>query len=112
MTINRRLNRIFRSDGRAVIVALDHGLIDGPCPGFESPADTIAAVVSGGADAILTSYGIARRFAVELADVGDPSKTPLPVDIRMFSILSPPKSCVNQRCDSFVTSRNCGTTTS
>jgi len=70
VTITRRLNHIFRSDGRAVIVALDHGLIDGPCPGFESPAETIAAVVSGGADAILTSYGIARRFAAELADVG------------------------------------------
>ena len=70
MTITRRLNHIFRSDGRAVIVALDHGLIDGPCPGFETPAETIAAVVSGGADAILTSYGIARRFATELADVG------------------------------------------
>jgi len=70
VTITRRLNHIFRSDGRAVIVALDHGLIDGPCPGFESPAETIAAVVSGGADAILTSYGIARRFAAELSDVG------------------------------------------
>ncbi len=70
MTITRRLNHIFGPDGRAVVVALDHGLIDGPCPGFERPADTIAAVVDGGADAILTSYGIARRFAAELASVG------------------------------------------
>jgi DhnA family fructose-bisphosphate aldolase class Ia len=70
LTITRRLNHIFRPDGRAVIVALDHGLIDGPCPGFERPAETIAAVVAGGADAILTSYGIARRFAAELSEVG------------------------------------------
>ncbi|MBI4883012.1 MAG: hypothetical protein HY826_03045 [Actinobacteria bacterium] len=69
MTI-RRLNRIFRADGRAVIVALDHGLIDGPCAGFEHPADVIAAVIAGGADAILTSYGIARRYANELSRVG------------------------------------------
>ncbi|MFQ5558206.1 MAG: class I fructose-bisphosphate aldolase [Acidimicrobiales bacterium] len=66
----RRLNRIFGPDGRAVIVALDHGLIDGPCPGFETPGATIAAVVEGGADAILTSYGIASRFAARLSRVG------------------------------------------
>ena len=51
-------------------MALDHGLIDGPCPGFETPGETIKAVVDGGADAILTSYGIARRFEEELAGVG------------------------------------------
>jgi len=67
---NQRLARIFADDGRTVIIALDHGLIDGPCPGFEQPASTISAVVAGGADAILTSYGIARNFADELGDVG------------------------------------------
>lgn len=66
----RRLNRIFGADGRAVIVALDHGLIDGPCEGFERPGETIDAVVAGGADAILTSFGIAERFAKRLAPVG------------------------------------------
>lgn len=66
----RRLNRIFRPDGRVVIVALDHGLLDGPCAGFERPGDTIAKVVEGGADAILTSFGIATRFARELSGVG------------------------------------------
>ncbi len=64
------LNRIFAPDGRTVIVALDHGLIDGPCAGFERPGATLAAVLEGGPDAILTSYGIALRFAAELADVG------------------------------------------
>jgi len=66
----RRLNRIFAEDGRAVIVALDHGLIDGPCEGFTPPGETIASVVAGGADAILTSFGIAEAFAGELARVG------------------------------------------
>ena len=70
MMTTRRLNRIFRPDGRALIVAMDHGLLDGPCPGLENPAETIAKVVAGGADAVLTSYGIARRFARELAPVG------------------------------------------
>ena len=66
----RRLSRIFAADGRTVIIALDHGLIDGPCEGFENPASTISAVVTGGADAILTSFGIAERLAAELGSVG------------------------------------------
>lgn len=70
MPIQRRLGHIFRPDGRALIVALDHGLIDGPKPGLERPGETIAKVVAGDADAVLTSYGVARRFAAELAPVG------------------------------------------
>ncbi|MEE9417820.1 MAG: hypothetical protein V3V01_21255 [Acidimicrobiales bacterium] len=69
MTV-RRLNRIFAPDGRTVIIALDHGLIDGPCEGFEDPGATIAAVIAGGADAILTSFGIAETYAAELSRVG------------------------------------------
>lgn len=66
----RRLSRIFQPDGRAVIVAFDHGLTEGPARGMESPAAVLAAIVAGGADAILTSYGTAVRFARELAPLG------------------------------------------
>ncbi len=69
MTI-RRLNHIFQPDGRALIVALDHGLIDGPAAGLENPASVLAQIVAGGADAILTSYGVATRFAREIAPLG------------------------------------------
>ena len=70
MSLKRRLNHIFRSDGRALIVSMDHGLVDGPKKGLEHPEETLAGVITGGADAILTSYGIARMFARELAQVG------------------------------------------
>lgn len=70
MQATRRINRIFRPDGRVLIVAMDHGLIDGPCKGLEDPGKTIAKIVAGGADAVLTSYGIASRFAKELAPIG------------------------------------------
>ncbi|MFO7635067.1 MAG: hypothetical protein R6W76_21145, partial [Caldilinea sp.] len=66
----RRLQHIFRKDGRTLIVAMDHGLIDGPCAGLERPAETIAKIKAGGADAVLTSYGVAKRFAAELAGLG------------------------------------------
>jgi DhnA family fructose-bisphosphate aldolase class Ia len=49
---------------------MDHGLIDGPTLGLEDPGRTISKVVEGGADAVLTSYGVARRYARELAPIG------------------------------------------
>jgi len=68
--LTRRLSRIFRPDGRAFIVALDHGLTDGPVPGLGDLRQTIAAVVAGGADAVLASYGTAIRFEAALAPAG------------------------------------------
>jgi DhnA family fructose-bisphosphate aldolase class Ia len=66
----RRLNRIFRPDGRALIVAFDHGMIDGPAKGMEQPEVTLKQIAAGGADAILTTYGTAARFAKEIAPLG------------------------------------------
>lgn len=66
----RRLSRIFRPDGRALIVAFDHGLTEGPARGMDDAGRVLAAIVAGGADAILTSYGTARRFESLLARVG------------------------------------------
>jgi DhnA family fructose-bisphosphate aldolase class Ia len=66
----RRLGHIFRSDGRALIVATEHAAIFGPGKGLERPGDTIEKVVAGGADAIMTSFGIANHFARALAPAG------------------------------------------
>ena len=57
-----RMGRIFRADGRAVIVAMDHGMPRGPAPGLERPADLLDKVAQGGADAILTTPGIVAHF--------------------------------------------------
>ncbi len=67
---SRRLSRIFRPDGRVMIAAFDHGLIDGPIKGIEHPGETLTKIVAGGADAVLTSFGVAARFVEELAGVG------------------------------------------
>jgi DhnA family fructose-bisphosphate aldolase class Ia len=66
----RRLNRIFREDKRTLIVALDHGLTEGPLKGIENPSEILSRIIAGGADAILTSYGIATRFADEISSIG------------------------------------------
>jgi DhnA family fructose-bisphosphate aldolase class Ia len=62
-----RLNSIFRSDGRTVIVAIDHGGIAGPIPGIVKPAPLMRSCVSGGADAVLTTRGFLRASIQEWA---------------------------------------------
>ena len=66
----RRLQHLYHRDGRVLIVAMDHGAISGPIRGIECPSNTIANVIAGGADAILTTYGVVHAFSKELARVG------------------------------------------
>ena len=66
----RRLKHIFRPDGRAFIVAFDHGMIDGPAKGMEQPAGILRQIAAGGADAILTTYGTAEKYAEEIEPLG------------------------------------------
>jgi DhnA family fructose-bisphosphate aldolase class Ia len=61
--------RIFRQDGRALIVAMDHGS-QGPMRGLEKPGQVLEQVVEAGADAILTSLGIATTFIREIEHCG------------------------------------------
>jgi 2-amino-4,5-dihydroxy-6-oxo-7-(phosphonooxy)heptanoate synthase len=56
-----RLRRLFRADGRMLLVAMDHAGFMGPVRGLDLP--TMAAVVGAGADAIMTTYGTARRVS-------------------------------------------------
>jgi DhnA family fructose-bisphosphate aldolase class Ia len=61
------MHHLFREDGKILIVAMDHaGFSDKPLPGMVHPGETIHKVISGGADAILTTLGTARAFKAEL----------------------------------------------
>jgi len=62
----RRISRIIKGDGKTVIAAMDHGLGLDVTVGMKDPGSIISAVVQGGADAILTTFGIASRFEREL----------------------------------------------
>jgi DhnA family fructose-bisphosphate aldolase class Ia len=55
------MRRIFRPDGRTLIVAMDHAGYMGPVPGLIDPIATVSAVVAGGADAVMTTLGSAKR---------------------------------------------------
>ena len=60
-----RWSHIFRDDGKAVIVAMDHSM-RGSVPGLKDYLDTIKKVAAGGADAILISYGNLLTLAKDL----------------------------------------------
>lgn len=66
----RRLNRIFAKDNKTVVVAMDHGMGLGVNPALDDTGRILEAIVRGGADAVLTSYGIARRYERELESIG------------------------------------------
>src|ERR671912_2475122 len=58
---------ILASDGRALIVAMDHGRTHGAIEGLEDPGTVIEASVDGGADALMTTFGVAKRYREQLA---------------------------------------------
>ena len=56
-----RLKRIFRKDGRSLIVAMDHAVFGRVMPGLKEPDETIKKVIRGGADAIMTTFGVIKQ---------------------------------------------------
>lgn len=53
---------ILQSDGRALVVAMDHARTHGVIEGLENPAAVIDAVIDAGADAIMTTFGVIKRY--------------------------------------------------
>ena len=71
MFAKRRMSRIFRPDGRTLIVAMDHvGFMNKPLPGLIKANETIRQCVANGADAIMTTFGTATACAKEIGDAG------------------------------------------
>lgn len=57
---------LFATDNRACIIAADHGGIFGVIPGLEDPGKVIDDIVSAGADGMLVSYGLLKRYGSHL----------------------------------------------
>ncbi len=55
-------------DGRAVIVAMDHGIGGGAVPGLERPMSTLRTVLDGKPDGVLLSPGLAQHGAAALSE--------------------------------------------
>src|SRR4249920_1690446 len=71
MTVNwglaNRLSRIIKSDGRAVMLAVDHGYFLGPTSGLEEPRKTIEPLMPH-ADSIMLTRGVLRTSVEPKAD--------------------------------------------
>ncbi|MGZ8464875.1 MAG: hypothetical protein ACXWXT_04975 [Candidatus Binatia bacterium] len=62
-----RLGRIIKSDGRAVMLAVDHGYFLGPTSGLEEPRKTIEPLMPH-ADSIMLTRGVLRTSVDPGAD--------------------------------------------
>ncbi len=85
--LKNRLSRIIRSDGRTVMLAVDHGYFLGPTSGLEDAGKTIKPLLTH-ADALMPTRGIIRTSV-------DPSTT-TPMVLRVSggnSILDDDLSC-------------------
>ncbi len=66
-----RLNRIFAGDGKTMIAALDHGIAGmSPLGHLEQPSIILPEVVKNGADAVITTPGIAKMCSGLFGRVG------------------------------------------
>ncbi len=63
-----RMRRLFAPDGCMLLVAMDHAGFMGPLPGLD--LRTMAAVVRAGANAVMTTFGSARRVTQQPAVLG------------------------------------------
>ncbi len=53
---------VLASDGRALIVAMDHARTHGVIEGLQDPGAVLDTVIEAGADGIMTTYGIMKKY--------------------------------------------------
>ena len=58
---------ILAADGRTLIVAMDHARTHGAIDGLEDPGAVIEASLDAGADAVMTTFGVAKHYHEQLA---------------------------------------------
>ena len=70
MSNSRRLSRIFASDGKSLVLAFDHGAGGANFAGMADQAKTLRESVAAGADAVLTTVGVARNHGAVIDRIG------------------------------------------
>ncbi len=62
-TKTHRMNHLFREDRKVFIMAMDHGNMFNVLPAMKEPGKIISEVARAGADAFLSTVGLAAKFA-------------------------------------------------
>lgn len=68
--MKRRMNNIFKPDGKAFVLAMDHGNGLPVLPAMNKTGEIIEKAVEGGIDALLTTYGISSTFQKQIGNIG------------------------------------------
>ncbi|MGH2548129.1 MAG: class I fructose-bisphosphate aldolase [Thermomicrobiales bacterium] len=68
--IDRRMSRMFASDGKSLCLAFDHGNWGMNYAGMADPAKTLREVTAVGLDAVLTTIGQALEFGDIIKNIG------------------------------------------
>ncbi|MCD6237903.1 MAG: fructose-bisphosphate aldolase [Thermotogae bacterium] len=66
----KRMYRIFKEDGKTLIVAMDHGSVMNVFPDLLETKKVLGSIVTNGVDAFLTTFGIVKNFWKVLKDTG------------------------------------------
>lgn len=61
--VTQRMNHIFQPDGKTFIMAMDHGSNFNVLPAMKDPKNLIRDIATAGADAFLSTVGMADKFA-------------------------------------------------
>ena len=67
--MKRRMNNIFKKDGKSFVLAMDHSA-QMYSPDLKDPGHIIRECVAGGVDAFLTTYGIIKNFSDDFGNAG------------------------------------------
>lgn len=65
-----RMHRLFNSDGRIFILAMDHGISLDVLPFLNDPGEVILVAKASGVDTFITSYGIAKNYSKQFGQSG------------------------------------------
>ena len=78
---NLRTRRLFRNNGRSLVIAMDHARVFDTVTGLKNIAEVVKAVRAGGADSILTPWGstVAAAEALDGEAAGSASMSHLKV---------------------------------
>lgn len=110
-----RLGKIFGADRRSVVVAMDHGLPGMyPLGHLADPAQLLQDIAAAGADAILTTPGIAKSFAPYIGRLGlilriDGGATSIGDAQRRSSLISSVEDALRLGADAVAVMGICGT---
>lgn len=104
--MKRRMYNIFRKDGKAFILAMDHSA-QMPSPDLKDPKHIITEAVAGGCDGFLTTYGIIKNFQQAFGNAGiimraDGGSANLPFPRSQMDCLYTPEDAIRVGADAML----------